>query len=247
MFVKDVNNDVIASLQKELESSLPLCSTFEEAGQKFTNLIYSRFSNSIVLARLFITVPFEKLPNSNKNFVKDLTSNKGVSHLLNDKTSVLSLAGSSGIKYSWNDRRKTEGHVGIPLLSAEFIDLIPMMSRLLRSLGVSLEWISSTDTEIVAQTIGKIAGVFYVPDAGVCVDEKGRKIIAQQDFVEQHKIKTVFGFGGGYVLSNAMITAIIFTQEELEKSAVELFLSLVNTVKNATVKQVCQHKIFLPS
>jgi hypothetical protein len=86
-----------------------------------------------------------------------------------------------------------------------------------------------------------------VPDAKTTVDQKGRKIIAAQDFVSAYNVKTVFGIGGGYPLGpigNAFITNIVFTREMLEKHQAELFLSVVNTFKIGTMSLVSGKKIF---
>ena len=157
---------------------------------------------------------------------------------------MLSLLGTRGDQADWNSRHDSKGHIGIPLASADFIDLIPMMSRLMRALGVPLDWISSTDRTIIAKAIGRIAGVFHVPDARLSVDEKGRKIISTQDFVGNHNVRTVFGLGGGYILGTTFVTVIFFTRETLPQERVEYFLPLINTFKSATTSAVAQGKIF---
>ena len=122
-----------------------------------------------------------------------------------------------------------------------------MMSRLLKELGLNLDWIDSNDTEIVTKAIGKMGGVFYVPDAHTAVDQKGRKIISAQDFVEANNIKTVFGLGGGYMIGDAnaaFITIIIFTNEDIDKSQAEKFLTVINSFKTITVRLAIENKIF---
>src|SRR5512144_2112177 len=99
----------------------------------------------------------------------------------------------------WNDRRNSQGHVGIPLATSDFIEAIPMMSRLLKELGMGLDWIDSNDTSMVARALGSSSGLFYVPDAALEIDAKGRKVIAGQDFVKTHGVKTVFGMGGAFI------------------------------------------------
>ena len=55
--------------------------------------------------------------------------------------------------------------------------------------------------------------MFYVPDARTEVDEKGRPVISAQDFVEEHGIGTVFGFGGAYMLERSYLAMIFFCRE----------------------------------
>jgi hypothetical protein len=87
-----------------------------------------------------------------------------------------------GRQRNWNSRFDSQGHVGIPLASADFVDSIPMIARLLKELGPSIELAQDLDTAIVTQSIGSV-GLFYMDDARTAEDQNGRKIIADQDFV----------------------------------------------------------------
>ncbi len=62
---------------------------------------------------------------------------------------MLSLPGTHGQEADWNDRHKSTGHVDIPVISSASVGTIPMISRLLKELGVPLDWIDSHDSEII--------------------------------------------------------------------------------------------------
>jgi hypothetical protein len=242
--IGEIADAEIAHFIQRTEEQIRGCAVFEEAAQKLTDCLYREFKDSVVLARVFVSVPFEKLPSSNREFVKNLAAAKGITPLLKDQTLILSLAGTRGDEEAWNSRVRSKGHVGIPLASADFIDLIPMMSRLMRALGVPLDWITSADRSIVTKAVGKIAGVFYVPDAATSVDEQGRKIIPTQDFVHKYGIKTVFGAGGGYILGAAFAVVIVFTRDMIAQEKTEAWLPLINVLKSATTNLVSRGKIF---
>ncbi|MFC1833487.1 hypothetical protein ACFL2Q_01965 [Thermodesulfobacteriota bacterium] len=221
------------------------CDTVEEVAQKTMDLLYERFEESIVLARVFATVPFEKLPSENRDFVAKLASSAGISTLMSNTTPTLSLLGTRGMSADWNDRRKSEGHVGIPLASGSFVSTIPMMSRLLKQLGLDLEWIDQWDTKIVSEaSLSTFAGTFYVEDARLEKDSQGRKVIAGQDFVSKYGVKTVFGFGGSYLGRGTFVVTIVFTRDIIEKSLVERFQVLVNAFKMASMDQISTGRIF---
>ncbi|MFC1835736.1 hypothetical protein ACFL2Q_13535 [Thermodesulfobacteriota bacterium] len=220
--------------------------TVEEVAQAFTEIMYSRFQESIVLIRLFVTVPFGELPVPNKQSVTALAGSAGITDILNDTTPVLSLLGTQGILPEWNDRRKSEGHVGIPLASGDFIGSIPMMSRMLKELGAALDWIENGDTNIVAEEgLTPFSGTFYVGDAAGEVDQQGRKVIPAQDFVARHDVRTVFGFGGAYVTRTMFATIVVFTRETIEKNTVELLQPIVSAIKAASGEQASQGRIFV--
>lgn len=242
--ISDVSNSVISAFAKKAAEDLIGASSLERAGQRLTELMYEEFKESIVMARFFATAPFNKLPDFNKQFVTQLAASKGISELIKDQTLVLSLLGTYGDKDEWKDRHNSKGHIGIPLVSADFITLIPMISRLLKMLGVPFEWISSTDTGIVTKALGSIFGVFYVPDAKTAVDEHNRKIITMQDFVDSSNIKTVFGLAGGYISGVTFVVLIVFTRETVSKYCVEQFMPLINSIKMSTAHLVSEGKIF---
>jgi hypothetical protein len=185
-----------------------------------------------------------KLPAPNRTFVTNLAATNNITQLIRDDTLILSLLGTRGLKPEWNDRRKSQGHVGIPLASADFVDKVPMISRLLKEVGLNLDWIDSKDTAIVTKTIGGISGAFFVQDAKQAIDHQGRKIIPAQDFVEANKVKTVFGLADGYATSRAFVTIIMFCREMLDKPQAELFSPLISALKANTATLVSTGAIF---
>ena len=199
--ISKLSSREVVELQNKIKGIENKHNTLEDAAQHYMSILYDELKESIILTRLFATIPFKDLPKSNKEFVMTLAHTSGIVKMLKDETLILSLFGTRGAKPEWNDRHKSKGHVGIPLASSDFIDRIPMMSRLLKQLGAGIDWIEETDTRLVAKTFKSMSGVFYVKDAETEVDNKGRKIIAAQDFVKEEKVKTVFGIGGGYLKS----------------------------------------------
>ena len=220
------------------------CKSLEEAAQHVTDVLYGEFSDSIVLVRMFATVPFGKLPAANSAAVSKLAQTANIAPLLKSDTLVLSLVGSRGARPAWNDRHQSQGHVGIPLASAAFIDKIPMMSRLLKEVGLDLAWIESRDTNMIVEAMGRASGVFYVRDAKTAVDHQNRKIIAAQDFVEAHQIQTVFGLAGGYATNQVFLTLIVFCRETLAKSQAALFTPVITSFKANTTSLATTSAIF---
>lgn len=244
VLISEISLEELVNMQNKIVGDVSVCSTLEEAAQCYMSILYENLSESIILARLFATIPFKELPLENKDFVMNIARSAGVAELVKEWTMVLTLLGTRGSKPEWNDPHKSKGHVGIPLASSDFIDRIPMMSRLLKQLGAGIDWINSNDTEIVAKTFKSISGVFYVLDAKTEVDSRGRKIIAAQNFVESENVKTVFGIGGCYMGSFLFFTTIIFVREYLDKHVVERFMLQANKFKTATLNLVNEGKIF---
>ncbi len=235
--------DSIFPLMDEVTVRVKGCRTLEDAAQKVTDVLYEKCSDSVILVRLFATVPFGALPAANRSFVETLANRHNISKLITYETPVLSLLGTRGIKPAWNDRRQSAGHVGIPLASAAFIDRIPMMSRLAKEVGLDMDWIDRK-AAIAIKTYAGVSGVFYVSDAEAAVDDQGRKIITAQDFVHDYKVKTVFGLATHYTSSATFLTLIAFCRESIEKSRVEQFLPLISHIKAGTTSLVSAKAIF---
>ncbi len=205
--------------------------------------LHAKFSESAVLARAFLTVPFDSLPKTNQEFVRKLAESAGAGGQLKGNTLVLSLLGTHGQEADWNDRRNSKGHMGIPLTSSAFVDAIPMISRLLKELGVPLEWVDTRDSEILQKTVGRSAGLFFVDNAAQAKDQQGRNIIASQDFVSAYQVKSVFGTGGVYS-GNQVLVIVLFCRDQFARAVGELFLPLIDSFKGRTASLAGAGKIF---
>lgn len=218
--------------------------TLEAAARAYSALLYEEFKESVVLSRLFATVPKRDLPASRAKFVDALARSAGVADTIDDTTLVLSLLGTAGSEPEWSDVTKSRGHVGIPLVSAAFVDAIPMVSRLLHQLGAGVDWIDRKDTSIVARALGLVGGVFFVQDAASEVDAQNRKVIAAQDFVAKYGVQSVFGFGGGYAGTQVFVVSITFLRDQIDKAVAERFLAHVDRFKVSTADAVRRNALF---
>jgi hypothetical protein len=242
--ISELTTESLVSLQELVIRDIEGATCLEEAAQTYMGVLFRELGDSIILARFFATIPLERLPEMNRTFVTELCRSKGIENLLSASTPTLSLLGTHGVNEAWHDRRASAGHVGIPLVSADFIEAIPMMSRLLKQMGLGLEWIDSNDTELVVKTVGKMGGIFHVSDAATELDARGRKIIAAQDFVEEYGVKSVFGIGGGYLGTDMFFTTIIFTNEVLDREILQRFMIQANLFKTATMSLVLDGLVF---
>jgi hypothetical protein len=146
----------------------------------------------------------------------------------------------------WNSRYASAGHLGIPLVSMDFVDAIPMIARLLKELGATLAWADALDTTVVTTSLGSVAGLFYVEDARAAFDQQGRRIITAEDFVREHAVRTVFGFGGAYSAQGTFVATVVFTHEVIPRREVERFMRLASAFKAATLRFARDRSFFAP-
>jgi hypothetical protein len=241
----ELNPREIIALERQVQASTRGCATLEGAAQVFTSLLGQSFPDDVLLARLFVTVPYARLLTPQREFVDALAVKTGIADRITNDTLVLALAGTSGALPEWSDRRRSQGHIAIPLATSDFIDAIPMMSRLLRELGLGLEWIDSKDTSIVARSLGSSSGIFYVREASEETDNRGRKIIAAQEFVQSYGVKTVFGIGGAYMGTDSFLVNIVFCKSFVERASVEPLMGFINRFKASTMEVAKQGHVFV--
>jgi hypothetical protein len=224
--------DHIKAVRSRIEDRRSLAA----AAQAMAEAVFSTFGESLALVRVFAIVPFGELPGASQGVVRALMRERGVERLLAPQTPVLSLMGTQGIRPEWNDRLLSRGHMGIPLASAEFVGAIPMIARLLAEFGLDIEGIEGEGARIVRSKVGNLSGMFYVADARTEADEQGRLIISAQDFVEEHGVRTVFGFGGAYMLERSYVAVILFARESIDAERARELAPLSSALKAATLR-----------
>jgi len=243
MKLEQATGATICLLWRTLEPRVQLATSLEEAAQALATALYTQFAESTILVRVYVTVPFAALPRPTRAFVRAMP---GAAAALTATTPVLSLVGTQGQNDDWNDRRKSRQHAAIPLISAEFVDGIPMIARLLREVGVPLDWIDSHDARRLVTTIGSTLGLFFVEDAVRAIDDRGRKVIPAVDFVFAYHVKSVFGTGGAYS-GGQMLVLVVFCLDPVARATAELFLPLVVLFKGETASLVASAKVFAPA
>lgn len=224
---------------------LPEVPTFEDAAQRTVEVIYSAFRSSLVLVRMFITVPYGRLPRDTQSTVREAAQAYQVAGLVKPDTVVLSLAGTVGRQPEWNGRKHSRKHQGIPLISSRFVESIPMTSRLLDEMGLGVRWLDSPERALFDQNIG--TRLFYVPDAATTVDGVLRKVIPDQDFVRKYGVKTVFGVGGSFVMQqSALLALVVFCSEPVPKNVCGLFSTLTTQLVAKSYSAVRDGALFRP-
>jgi hypothetical protein len=235
--------DDVRELQRRVEVELKECASLSEASQKFVELLFDELSESAVLFRVFGTVAFGALPDKDRQFALALARERNCESSVQDETTVVSLLGTRGKRNPWNDRYASRRHLAIPLTRASFIKTIPMVARLMSDMGTGLEWVEKQKLNMVVRSMGRMARVLYVEDAREVNTGDGFKVVPDQDFVAQNRVRTVLGLGGAY-LDRTIVTVILFTSELIPNGRVEKLMPLVHAFKVATMKNVMQGRVY---
>jgi hypothetical protein len=212
-------------------------STLDDVSRTFATAFFRQLRESLVLVRTFVTLEYKDLPVRTRAFADGLAESAHL--ILGPRSVILTLLGSAGVLEAWNDPSLSRRHAAIPMASSKLVEGTPMLSALLEQLGFDLGWFKG-EGGIVAEALGKLAGTFYVEDASTSRNSKGELIIPAQDFVAEHHVGTVFGFGGGYPGTNYFTVTILFLNEHVPKETALFFQGFLLEYKTATKQFIAQ-------
>ena len=221
------------------------CSCVQEAAQRLVDRLYWRFCDSLVLLRLFMTMRYEDLPEEDRHFVDGRGRDTNTLHLIHAATPIFTLLGTRGAIPEWNDRRASAHFRCISLASTAFVASLSMLSRQLESVGFDLGMIDAWEEKVASLGhADQYRGMLYIKDAGIDRDAQGRMIVPKQEFVAGCGVKTTLGFGSGYAGYPVLVTLFAFTNETVERSAVEPFTNLLETFIALTESLVGEGRFF---
>ncbi len=176
-----------------------------------------------VLVRFFKTVPYKELDDELQEFVRGILN----SPVESPDMKCLVLLASTGAKHEWNSRKNSAGHKAIPLPSGPFIDSYPMLSQIIRQMGLEVNSLLKPDQSLILDMSQHTYNVFYVPNA-----VGSPYVPAQDDFVIPCGIRSVLGFGGILPSGNLFVT-ILFSRVSIPRETADMFRTLALSVKVA--------------
>ena len=237
MRLKDTTTTTICELWADCASRVGPSPYLEDVAEVIVDRLYHQFADALVMARAFVTPPFQSLPRRQRDFATAVARSVNLEALIEPHTPIYSLLATRGSESDWNDVRNSREHLAIPLLSEAFVESSPMMAELFRQLGLPFTWAPDPGPTTSIRTFGREAGFFIVEDARTATDDLGRKLIPAGDFVSAHKVKSVFAVGGR-VFGGAVLVIIMFSREQLTVRIARIFMPLVNLLK-ATMISKC--------
>ncbi len=214
---------------KILRTTGKVAKTMEEVANRIVRHLYDCLTDgqtgkrACSLVRFFKTHDYEKLDDELRGFSRSMLGNSPVLPGMK----CLTLLATRGENPEWNSRTASKDHKAIPLPSEEAVHQAPMISNLIKQLGLNVGVIINPDPRVLLEIEQRTYNVFYVSEA------LGSPYIpAQEKFVIPYGIKSVLGFGG--VLPSGDIFAVImFLKVPVSKETADFFKTLSLNVKMA--------------
>ena len=184
-----------------------------QVAERIVKLFHERFreandQGAFSLVRCFETCGFEELDEQLQTIARGSCDGA-------PGTRILRLIATAGDQAEWNDPRKSANHRAIPLPSVEALEQLPMISQVIRQLGVEVNRVLTPDASILLNTVS--TNVFHVPEA-----VGSPSIPVQQGFVIPFAIKSVVGFGD-LLPDGRLFVVILFAKVPITQQVATLF------------------------
>jgi len=225
----DLGDMLKSSLQlREVTAGAP---TLEASAQRACRFLYDEMrgpdsGRACALVRCYKTHPYAALDPELQQFARKVLG-AGTPH---PAMKCLTLMATVGQTAAWNSRFLSQGHRVIPLPSREIVEKAPMISQLIKELGLEVSAVLQPSAEVVKELAGKKYGVFHVEDA-----VGSPYIPAQEEFVVRFGIRSVIGFGG-MMTTGDLFAVILFATVRVGASAADRFRTLALDVKGSFSK-----------
>jgi hypothetical protein len=200
--------------------------TLEASAQRVCRFLYDELrgpdtERACALVRCYKTHPFGSLDPDLRQFARELMGGEEPRSTMK----CLTLMATVGQTASWNSRFLSQGHRCIPLPSPDMVEKAPMISQLIKELGLELTSVLQPSPDVVKELVGKRHGVFHVEEAA------GSQYIPAQEFVEKFGIRSVLGFGG-VIGTGELFAVILFATVHVSAAAAQRFRTLALDVKS---------------
>lgn len=211
-----------------LRETLSGAPTLEASAQRTCRFLYDELrgpnvEHACALVRCYKTHAFGALEPDLQAFARGILGEQKPRPTMK----CLTLMATVGQTSAWNSRHLSRGHRAIPLPSPEIVEKAPMISQLIKELGMDVSTVLQPSPEVVKELAGKRHGVFHVENA------LGSPYIpAQQEFVATYGIESVLGFGG-MLFTGDLFAVILFATVHVSTTAAERFKTIALDVKSA--------------
>ncbi|MGF1521075.1 MAG: hypothetical protein ACFBSF_01975 [Leptolyngbyaceae cyanobacterium] len=197
-------------------------SSMEAVANKIVRYFHTQFldpntgKSALALVRFFKTHSYRNLPIELRQ-IADQTLGYCPTQ---DELKCLTLLATAGDRPEWNERTASLCHQVIPLPSEHIVAQAPMISQLIKQLGLSISDVIAPDSDLLVDLHERTYSVFHVPEA-----QGSPYIPAQNEFVRPHQIRSVLGFGGILPSGNLMVI-VLFSKLKISREVAELFRPL---------------------
>jgi hypothetical protein len=217
-------NKTVTSIFTKLITRPEETTNMEEMAKWIIDTIYNHFldeqgNHTLALARLFVSLPEEKLDSTAAQATKNKQSASG---------RYLCLMATKGSEEAWNERARSVHHKAIPLpRSQQELEIMPMLAEMFRNMKVNYQ-------RIISPVINDDLSAASLTDGYMLVEETvgSRFIPAQDDFIKPYGIASELGYGG-ILPSGAIFTCFLFSKSPISHHMADGLRLLSSAIQQA--------------
>jgi hypothetical protein len=230
-------------LRRELDRACASARNLADFAQLACTAVHERAGGRIGLLRCFLVGRLADQPAGNQAFAREWMRRQDEPTLLLPTTPTLALIGTAGIDPGWNDRKRSVGHLAIPMVSKELVARMPLVASLFDQLGVGLDWLAAPNPGVVREVGQRAEQQFFVADISKLLAARQAKGAKEGKAVGgkrvlQSQLRCGFGAASSYMTQDAFLIVVGFAERALDARAASLATMLARYVRAGTYRMV---------
>jgi hypothetical protein len=229
------------ALRRELDVVCTPARCLADFAQAACTIVHERSAagpKPIGLLRVFVVTRFGDQSSGNQAFAREWMRRQDQPTTLLPGTPTLALIGSAGSDPDWNDRKRSVGHLAIPLVTSRLIARVPLVAALFEQLGVGLDWLHEVTPGKIREIGQQAERHFFVADISrqLAGRREGKAIGGKR--VLHSQLRCGFGSASPYMTQDAFLIVVGFATQVLDPRAASLATMLVRYIRAGTYRMV---------
>lgn len=225
-------------LRRELDAVCGPTRCLADFAQAACTGVHSRTNGQVGLLRCFVVSRLSEQPSGNQAVAREWMRRQDEPTTLLQSIPTLALIGSAGADPGWNDRKRSVGHLAIPLVSSRLIARVPLVASLFEQLGIGLDWLHETRPGVIREVGQQAERQFFVPDINkLLAGRRATKSLGGKR-VLQSQLRCGFGAASSYMTQDAFLIVVGFADRALDPRAANLATMVARYIRAGTYRMV---------
>ncbi|MFV8753378.1 hypothetical protein ACNOYE_22745 [Nannocystaceae bacterium ST9] len=225
-------------LRRELDRACGSARCLADFAQAACTAVHERAGGQVGLLRCFVVSRLSEQPAGNQAFAREWMRRQDQPTTLLPTTPTLALIGTAGTDPGWNDRKRSVGHLAIPMVSSRLIARVPLVASLFEQLGVGLDWLHDAGPGKIREVGQRAERQFFAPDVARLLSGRRDAKAVGGKRVLHSQLRCGFGAASPYMTQDAFLIVVGFAERALDPRSATLATMLARYVRAGTYRMV---------